>query len=171
MALEQEPRMNAPDFVVIAIPSKVATLVRDTQRAPGYGHPAHTEIAAGYGPCRHCLRTFRVGEEKRTLFTYDPFHQLERIPLPGPIFIHADGCERYSPNAGYPPDMLEHAALLNAYRKGQELVSRKIIEHKGTHTDAVLELLADKEVDYIEVRDLEAGCFDFRIERRSDPDL
>jgi len=158
--------MNSPDFLVLAIPTKVATLVRQTNQAPGYGHPAHTEMATGYGPCRHCLRTFSVGQEQRILFTYDPFHGLERIPLPGPVFIHADGCEQYQPEAGYPADMLRHGAVLNAYRRGQELIARKVVEVGEDHAAVVRDLLLNQDVDYIEVRDLEAGCFDFRIERQ-----
>jgi hypothetical protein len=77
-------------FRVAAIPTKVADLVRSTMRSPGYGHPAHAEVATGYGPCRHCLRDFQVGKERRILFTYDPFHGIEPLPLPGPIFIHED---------------------------------------------------------------------------------
>src|ERR1700757_3827213 len=65
-------------FRVAAIPSKVADLVRSTMRSPGYGHPAHAEVATGYGPCRHCLRDFEVGKDRRILFTYDPFHGIER---------------------------------------------------------------------------------------------
>jgi hypothetical protein len=158
--------MQSADFVVLAIPTKVANLVRETNCAPGYGHPAHTEVANGYGPCRHCLRTFKIGEEQRILFTYDPFFGIERIPLPGPIFIHADECEAYAPDGGYPVDMLQHAAVMNAFRKGQQLIARTVVEEEGTHLAAVHQLLANKDVDYIEVRDLEAGCFDFRIERR-----
>lgn len=152
-------------YRVLAIPSKVAEIVRTTDKAPGYGHPAHTEIATGYGPCRHCLRTFRVGEERRTLFTYDPFFGIADIPLPGPIFIHADGCERYLENAGYPRDMLSHDAIFNAYGKGQNLVARVIVHANDGHEAKLAELLGKDEVDYVEVRDREAGCFDFRIER------
>lgn len=158
--------MNSTDFIVVPIPTKVAALVRETNRAPGYGHPAHTEVATGHGPCRHCLRTFNLGHEQRILFTYNPFHGLERIPFPGPIFIHAASCERYPTDAGYPRDMLQHAAVMNAFRKGQELIARKLVTEKGTHNAAVLDLLANHDVDYIEVRDLDAGCFDFRIECR-----
>jgi hypothetical protein len=61
---------------MISIPMKVADLVRTTMKSPGYGHPAHKEIAGGYGPCRLCLRTFRVEHEERLLFTYDPFHEV-----------------------------------------------------------------------------------------------
>jgi hypothetical protein len=56
--------MKTKDFVVIAMPTRVAELVRETKRAPGYGHPAHLELASGYGPCRHCLRTFQIGQER-----------------------------------------------------------------------------------------------------------
>ncbi|MGE5109473.1 MAG: DUF1203 domain-containing protein [Acidobacteriaceae bacterium] len=152
------------NYRVIAIPTKVANLVRTTEKAPGYGHPAHTEIASGHGPCRHCLKTFDIGNEHRTLFTYDPFHGIEEIPLPGPIFIHADGCSRYPEDGGYPQDMLSHSAVLNAYGKGQNLVARIIVAANDGHENAVEELLRAEGVDYIEVRDREAGCFDFHIE-------
>ena len=79
---------------VIAIPTEIANRVRTSWKAPRYGHPAHTEIAAGFGPCRHCLRTFSVGTEKRILFTYNEFESLENLPLPGPVFIHAEACKR-----------------------------------------------------------------------------
>ena len=82
-------------YRVIAVPTKVVDLVRSTMKSPGYGHPAHTEVASGHGPCRHCLRDFRIGQESRILFTYDPFFGLEKLPLPGPIFIHAEPCERF----------------------------------------------------------------------------
>ena len=154
-------------YQVLAIPTKVAERVRETGKAPGYGHPAHTEVAAGYGPCRHCLRTFRIGEERRTLFTYDPFFGIEDIPLPGPIFIHADRCERYPENGGYPQGLLQHAAIFNAYSKGQHLISRLLIEANDGHEAKLNDLLEKENVDYVEVRDREAGCFDFRIQKLS----
>ena len=149
---------------VLAIPTKVAEKVRATGKAPGYGHPAHTEVAAGYGPCRHCLRTFNVGEEKRTLFTYDPFRDIEDVPLPGPIFIHADGCARYPEDGGYPEQMLPHASVLMAYSKGRRLVA-ELPADGGGQMAAIQTLFEDPSVDYIHVRDQAAGCFDFRVER------
>jgi len=149
---------------VIAIPTEIAAQVRASKKAPGYGHPAHTEVAGGYGPCRHCLRTFHVGAEQRTLFTYDPFDGIEQIPLPGPIFIHTEACERYPQDAGYPNDLRQHAAVFDAYAKGQRLVAQRHAD-KGDHDVAIEELLRLPDVDYIEVRDKKAGCYDFRIER------
>ena len=127
-------------YRVLAIPSKVVEKVRATGRAPGYGHPSYTETATGYGPCRHCLRTFRVGEDRRTLFTYDPFFGIEDIPLPGPVFIHADGCERYPEHGAYPKDMLEHSAIFNAYGKGQKLVARIVVHPNDGHEAKLIDL-------------------------------
>src|SRR5260370_11825502 len=109
---------------VVAIPSEVAALVRASKRAPRYGHPAHTEVAGGYGPCRHCLRTFHIGAEQRTLFTYDPFDGIESVPLPGPIFIHTLASDRYPEDPPHPDDLRKHAAVLGAYAKGQRLVAQ-----------------------------------------------
>jgi len=156
---------------VIAIPTAVAETVRRTNLAPGYGHPAHTELASGYGPCRHCLRTFQVGQEHRTLFTYDPFHGIGRVPLPGPIFIHTDACTRYPEDGGYPEDMRPHAAVLDGYAKGQRLIAQIHVDD-DSHEAALEQLLRRPDVAYVEVRDKIAGCYDFRVERvqRSDAD-
>jgi hypothetical protein len=84
-----------PLYRVHGIPLAVATTVRDTLRAPQYGHPAHVEVATGYGPCRLRLQTFSVGHEERLLFTYQPFADEAALPAPGPVFIHHQPCERY----------------------------------------------------------------------------
>ena len=153
-------------FRVAAIPTKIADLVRATLRSPGYGHPAHLEIAAGYGPCRHCLRDFQVGKESRILFTYDPFHDLEPLPLPGPIFIHADACERFSGNGGFPEDLRSHRLTFAAYGVGRRLFAEVFVEN-GQVEPGILGLLEREDVWYLHVRDTEAGCYDFRIERDS----
>lgn len=151
-------------FRVAAIPTKVADLVRSTLRSPGYGHPAHVEVAAGYGPCRHCLHTFEIGAESRILFTYDPFHDLEALPLPGPIFIHADACERRLETAGFPEDLLSHRLTFAAYGSGRRLHEERYVENG--EVEPVIESLLDRnDVQYLHVRDTEAGCYDFRIER------
>ena len=153
-------------FRVIAIETAIAESVRSTLRSPSYGHPAHTEIATGYGPCRHCLRTFRVGEEPRILFTYDPFAGVEELPLPGPVFVHAEACERYPEDGGFPGDLRSHALTLNAYTRGRRLRAQEYVA--DGEVDAALErLLARPEIDYVHVRDTAAGCYDMRVERAS----
>lgn len=151
-------------FRVFAIPTDVAESVRATGKAPRYNHPVHIEVAKGYGPCRHCLRVFDVGQEKRTLFTYDPFDGIESLPLPGPVFIHTDGCERYPEDGGYPKDLAAYPAVLNVYAKGPKLLDQVFAE-PGEAEERISGFLLDSKVDYIEVRDRKAGCFDFRVER------
>ena len=153
-----------PPFRVIAIPSDIADAVRSTHKSPGYGHPAHTETAGSYGPCRHCLRTFAIGREHRVLFTYDPFTGSESLPLPGPVFIHEAPCERYAADAGFPADMRSHPLTFNAYGRGRLLRAQEYVAD-GRVEPIIERLLARPDIDYIHVRDTRAGCFDFSIER------
>jgi hypothetical protein len=151
---------------VIAIPTETAEKVRATLKSPGYGHPAHIEVATGYGPCRHCLRDFRVGEEKRILFTYDAFYGVEPRPMPGPVFIHADACPRYEERAGFPQDIRTHRLTLIAYGASRQVVGETCVENVCVE-EAVERLLANKDALYLHVRDTDAGCYDFRIEKDS----
>jgi hypothetical protein len=151
-------------FRVIALKDDVAQYVRREKKAPHYEHPAYTSLAAGHGPCRLCLKTFRVGEEDRILFTLDPFAGLEEVPLPGPVFIHAEDCCRYPEDGGYPETLRPYPAVLVAYAKGQRVLTQ-IHAAEGLQGTAIAQLLDREDVDYIIVRDHEAGCYDFRVER------
>jgi hypothetical protein len=156
--------MEDIDFWVVAIPTDIVEAVRATMRSPRYDHPASEEIAGGYGPCRHCLREFEVGAERRILFTYDPFTDLERLPLPGPVFVHSRACERFPEAGGFPSELRAHELTFNAYGRGRRLVAQ--VYGTNAAIDANVErLLARPDVEYIHVRDTEAGCYDFRIER------
>ena len=150
---------------VVAIATKVAERVRRDRKAPGYGHPAHLEVATGYGPCRHCLRPFKIGAEQRILFTLDPFHGIESLPMPGPVFIHAEPCERYGEDAGLPKNWGAHSTTLVAFARGRRQIAEEHVEAAVVES-AIERLLARTDVDYIHVRDKEAGCYDFRVERR-----
>ncbi|MFL5501367.1 MAG: DUF1203 domain-containing protein [Gemmatimonadaceae bacterium] len=151
-------------YRVVAVSDRTADGVRKTMKSPGYGHPAHTETATGYGPCRQCLRTFAIGIDRRILFTYDAFYGKEDLPLPGPVFIHEESCERYAEGDGFPADLLAHRLTLNAYGRGRQLVASRYVSD-GLVEAEVERLLADANVDYIHVRDTVAGCYDFCIER------
>jgi len=91
-------------FQVAAIPTAVAESVRSTQKAPGYGFPAHKEVAAGRAPCRHCLGLIKVNEEELYLFDYDPFaswvcrHCLGRCTCTCGIASGTRGEERFPKN-------------------------------------------------------------------------
>ena len=153
-----------PNYRVVALPDDIATTVRETLKSPGYGHPVHSEVATGHGPCRVCLRAFRIGRDRRLLFTYDPFRDLEPMPLPGPVFIHESPCERHNEGGGFPRDLVGHKLTLNAYTHGRKLVNVRYVTD-GEAEAAIDALLSRVDVDYIHVRDTDAGCYDFRIDR------
>jgi hypothetical protein len=154
------------DYRVIALDPKAAQEVRTTLTAPGYGHPAHVETATGYGPCRLCLDTFKEGEERRILFTHDPFADREPYPLPGPIFIHERECASFPETDPFPARLGFIPLTFNAYGHGRNLLAQHRIED-GAVEEAVKVLFSDTGVDYIHVRNTEAGCYIATLERRT----
>src|ERR1051326_6971120 len=111
-------------FRTIPIDSAICNEVRGTLRSPQYGHPAHVESAAGYGPCRACLKQFRVGQEERILFTYNPFAGLDSYPSPGPVFVHADACEAFSAIEKFPDELRNLPLTLEAYGDDRLILGR-----------------------------------------------
>lgn len=165
-----QPRPSRPEgasmarFRMIAIPTDLADTVRTTLVSPRYGHPAHVEVARGHGPCRLCLQTFKVGIERRILFTLDPFAGVERYPLPGPVFIHENACVRYAEDGGFPEGLRAHALTLDAYGRGRLFRTQERVNDEEVEP-ALERLFARTDVDYVHVLDTDAGCFDLRIER------
>ena len=159
-----EPIAN---YVVMPIPESVAREVRETRKAPVYGHPAHVEVANGYGPCRLCLRPMVVDQDERLLFTYDPFAGREPFPLPGPIFVHATECPPHESGA-FPDDLRFIPLTLNAYASGRRLIAQERLDnsHDGQVERALSRLFDDPSVAYVHLRNTEAGCFIAQAERR-----
>ncbi len=111
-------------FRVLPIDSALAEQVRSTLKSPQYGHPAHVELATGYGPCRACLKQFRTGEEDRILFTYNPFESLDSYPSPGPVFIHAKSCPGYDALQSFPEELRSLPLTLEAYGADRWIIAR-----------------------------------------------
>jgi hypothetical protein len=152
-------------FRVLPIDPALSDAVRSTLKSPQYGHPAHVEVAAGYGPCRACLRQFRAGEEDRILFTYNPFEGLDRYPSPGPVFIHAKSCPGYA-EPQFPDELRSLPLTLEAYGDNRWIIAREC--PAGHEIELSIErLLNTSGVRYIHIRNTEAGCFIARIERDS----
>ncbi len=152
---------------IVAIPTETVEAVRETQVSPFAAHPTHTELARGHGPCRHCLRAFEIGQEQRLLFTYDPFASLQAPALPGPVFVHSRPCQRYPEDGELPEEVEARAMTLYAYSNPRKLHSQEFCE-PGNLQKSIETLLSRVDaVDYIHVHDTEAGCYDFRVERRA----
>ncbi len=152
-------------YQVVAISEDVARQVRTTLKSPQYGHPAHGEVAGGYGPCCYCLQTFVEGQEERILFTYNPFSEVGGLPAPGPVFIHREECKRFE-GAGFPPKLRPLPLMLEGYGRGSWRFLQEPVVNGDI--DAVIDrLFAYAAVEYIQVRNAEAGCFVALIERAS----
>ena len=129
------------NYQIQGIPQTVAATARETMKSPQYGHPAHAELASGYGPCRLCLRTFEVGAEERLLFTYQPFTDPAALPAPGPVFIHREACERYEGSAL--PEALRPLPLaIEGYGEAGELIVQQRVG--GSPFEAVLQRIIDR---------------------------
>jgi hypothetical protein len=151
-------------FRVVAISTEVAAGVRAAKRSPFHGFPVHVERMTDNAPCRHCLRQIVRGREEGILCTYDRFAGVESLPQPGPIYLHAEKCERYPENAGFPEELRNSPRTLEAYASGRNLLARELVED-GRYEPVIEKMLANPEAQYILVNSTTAGCFTFRIER------
>lgn len=148
---------------IVAIATAIAEQVRTTLKAPVYGFPAHLEVAEDSAPCRHCLRTIEA-KDRRILFTYDRFTGKESLPQPGPVYIHAESCPRYPETGGFPEDLRDSPRTIEAYAPGRKLKAQEYVAD-GRYEPVIEKLLADRDVDYLQINSTTAGCFTFRIER------
>ena len=69
----------------------------------------------------------RHGEDRRILFTYDRFAGVESLPQPGPVYVHAEACERYSEHAGFPEELRESPRTVEAYAHGRRLLAQEYV--------------------------------------------
>lgn len=151
-------------FRTFPIDPAICNAVRSTLKSPQYGHPAHVEPATGYGPCRACLKQFRVGTEDRILFTYNPFAGLDGYPSPGPVFIHANSCEIFAEPLKFPEELRGLPLTLEAFGDDRWILRRERPRPEEIE-EAIQKCFAISGVRYIHVRNTEAGCFIARIER------
>ena len=150
-------------YRVSGISEDLAQTVRSTLHSPQYGHPAHVEIASGYGPCRQCLKTFNQGQEERILFTYQPFVSPGALPAPGPVFIHREDCRQYA-ELRFPEELRAIPLVLESYGERGILLDQQRVGERTVET-VIEEQLAGPRVEYLHVRNAEAGCFIARVER------
>ena len=152
---------------IVAISTAIADTVRRTMRAPVYGFPAHQELATDAAPCRDCLRLIIPRVDEAILFTYDRFTGVEKLPQPGPIYVHAKECSRYDEQGGFPEELRGSARTLEAYARGRRLITQEYVTNREFEP-AIERLFSDDEVDYLQVNSTTAGCFTFRIDRTCD---
>lgn len=150
------------EFIVRGVPQEIADEVRRTHRSPGYGHPAHLEVAAGTGPCRCCLRTFMPGMDRRLLFTYRPQGRGHSLTAPGPVFIHASHCDAYV-GEGFPEGLRSLPLAFESRIAGSRVndLSTSAVEPAEAQ---IQRLFTACGAEWLHLRHAEAGCFIASIE-------
>ena len=150
-------------FIVRGVPQEIADEVRRTHLSPGYGHPAHLELARGTGPCRCCLQPFVAGRDQRLLFTFRPRTDDGSLMAPGPVFIHAEHCDAFVGD-GFPEALRALPLAFEARESGSrvsELSARRDVPAEAQ----IGVLFAEYAARWLHVRHAEAGCFIARIDR------
>jgi hypothetical protein len=150
------------NYVVRGIPQEIADEVRRTRRSPGYGHPAHLELASGTGPCRCCLQPFVPGQDERLLFTYRP-PGADSLMAPGPVFIHARHCQAFAAE-GFPEGLRELPLAFEARHSGSRV--SELSRRGDVPAEAQMRVLfEDHAAQWLHLRHAEAGCYIARVER------
>ena len=151
------------NYKVTPISKTIADSVREMMVSPHGNLPALSSIADGYGPCRCCLRFFKQGEEERIYISYDPFVGNSNLPLPGPVFIHAEDCDEYSEEI-FPKHLLGIPLIFEAYGDHIRLAASEVVD-RGGYNEQIDKILAMPDVNSIHLRNGEAGCFIAKILR------
>ena len=150
-------------FIVRGLTQELADEVRRTGLSPGYGHPTHSEVARGTGPCRCCLQPFVLGRDPRMLFTYRPSGDGDSLMAPGPVFIHSQHCAAWS-GMGFPDALRALPLAFEARAAGSRVIG--LSAQDGESAEAQIErLFRAHESQWIQVRHAQAGCFIARIDR------
>lgn len=142
--------------------------VRALQRGgpDAYGHGPETRVSDGVGvPCRHCMRNVSAGEAYLVL-AYRPFPELQPYAETGPIFLHAQECERAAEVDGPPQMLASNDYIVRGYGKDDRIVygtgavvpTDEIASRAGT-------LLERDDIAYLHVRSARNNCYQCRIER------
>jgi hypothetical protein len=155
--------MTTSNFRVVPLQTKIAEAARAAAEAGASDHAVMTADSPGAYPCRHCLRWAQPGE-RMILFPYASVPAGHPYSEIGPIFVHAESCERYRATDEYPGDFRE-GRVVRAYNSQHEMIAAE--PANGAGPEALIErFLQMPETDFIHVRSLTRGCYTMGIERQ-----
>lgn len=154
--------MKTSKLRIIPLPTDVAEAAR---RSVANGAADHALVVAdsprGF-PCRHCLRFAQPGE-RVILFPYAAIPSGRPYSESGPVFVHAEPCERYAATDEFPADF-RNGRVMRAYNSTFDMVDGEVVN--GNEAEAVIEkLLRNPETVFVDARSVTHGCYTFRILR------
>ena len=154
--------MKSSSFRIVPIRTDIAEAARREAEA---GAPDHVLVTAdsprGY-PCRHCLRWASPGE-LMVLFPFAAIAPGRPYSETGPIFVHAEPCERYAATHEFPSEFRK-GRVLRAYNSQHDMIAADLA--KGEGPEAVIERFLQKpETAFVHVRSASHGCYTMEVKR------
>ncbi|MDH5411160.1 MAG: DUF1203 domain-containing protein [Alphaproteobacteria bacterium] len=150
----------------IAMPSETARSFREGM-TDAHGQPPERHVSDGAGnPCRHCLADIAEGAPFLIL-AWQPFPGPQPYAETGPVFLHAEDCERHGEADGMPAMFLGHEQLLlRGYGHDDRIVygTGQIVAPVELER-AAASLLDRPDIAYLHVRSAGYNCYQCRIER------
>jgi hypothetical protein len=130
------------------------------------GQPPERHLSDGDGvPCRHCLTHVKAGEPYLIL-AYRPFGSAQPYAETGPIFLHAEPCERFAESDAIPEILTSPEFVVRGYDRRDRIVYETCTIVPGDGIRAAAErLLSHEGVAYLHVRARASTCYQCRIER------
>jgi len=128
--------------------------------------PEFQHSDGGGNPCRHCLQDIAQGDGMLVL-AYRPFSSPQPYAEIGPIFLHADECERHADEHQMPTMFLKRDQMMvRGYGQNDRIKDGSgAVVPSNTVTEACQTLLEDPEISYVHVRSASNNCYQARVER------
>jgi uncharacterized protein DUF1203 len=154
--------MKNPKLRILPLPTDIAEKARRTARSGAVDHAViKVDSPTGY-PCRHCLHWAKPGEHV-VLFPYRSIPPGHPYSETGPIFVHAEPCERYAATGEYPADF-RNGRVFRAYDADYDMIAAEVAN--GDNPEAIIEkLFQNPKTEFVDARSVTHGCFTFRIQR------
>jgi Protein of unknown function (DUF1203) len=153
---------QASNFRITSLPQEVASAARQARRDQ-FGHSLSVLLDGQPHQCRSCLQLSRE-DEGVILMAYRPFAASQPYAEVGPVFIHERDCTPYSLSSAYPAEFPRRAVVLRAYNERDQIVGAQAVGEQRVE-EVIARLFDNPATTYLHARNLEYGCYMFRIDR------
>ena len=154
--------MKTSSFRIVPLATEIVDAARRTVNAGSADHALITVDSSESSPCRHCLRWAQPGE-RVILFPYAAIPSGHPYSETGPIFVHANECQRYAATNEYPPDF-RNGRVFRAYDSNCNIIDAQVAN--GSEPEVVIEnLFQNPDTAFVDARSVTRGCFTFRVLR------
>jgi Protein of unknown function (DUF1203) len=154
--------MKTSIFRVVPLATEVADAARRAVNTSASDHALLTADSPRNCPCRHCLSWAQPGE-RVILFPFAAIPPGHPYCEMGPIFVHAEKCERYSETHEYPTDF-RNGRVFRGYDAKYNIIQAEVLNGREPEL-LIQEFFENPEIAFLDVRSVTHGCFTFRIQR------